>query len=146
MEGIISSPKTSTTNRDAASIEWHPILAAALLFLATVWQKIRSGFSSALYNLSSDIAKPLDIDRITAHLAVVRRANEEGSQNLPPSGEEVPTGTQREIITYFTNLRERAQQRVADTAEKLRKTSEKIDVSDSLTRLREQNPPSCYRF
>lgn len=142
MEGIISSPKTSTTNPDTGSIDWRPIFAETLSFLAAVWQKIRSGFASARYYLSSDITKPLDIDRIAAHLAVVRRANEEGSQNLPPSGEEVPTGTQREIIDYFTNLRQRAQQRVAETAEKLRKTSEKIDIADSLTTLRDI-PADC---
>ena len=142
MEGTIASPNTGTANRDTGSIAWRPILAAALLFLATVWQKIRSGFLSARYKLNSDIARPLDIDRIAAHLAVVKRANEEGSQNLPPSGEEIPTGTQREIITYFTNLRRRAHQRVAETAEKLRKTSEKIDVSDSLATLRDI-PADC---
>lgn len=142
MEGIISSPKTSTTNRVTGSIAWRPILAESLSSLAAMWQKIRSGFASARYYLSSDITKPLDIDRIATHLAVVKRASEEGSQNLPPSGEEVPTGTQREIIDYFTNLRERAQQRAAETAEKLRKTSEKLDVSDSLATLRDI-PADC---
>ena len=112
MEQTITSPKTGTGIHETSDTGWRPILAAVFRFLATVWQKIRSGLWSVRDRLRSDIARPLDIDRITTHLAVLKRAEAEGRNNLPPSIEEVPAGTQREIIAYFTNLRRRARHQV----------------------------------
>ncbi len=142
MERTIVSPQAETGSHETNSIAKHPILTSALSFLATVWQKTRGGIWSVQDRLSSDIAKPLNIERISAHLAVVKRAAEEGSRNLPPSGEEVPSGTQREIIVYFANLRRRAQQRVAETAEKSTRILEQIHISDSLTKIRDI-PAGC---
>ena len=142
MEQTITSPKTGTGIHETSDTGWRPILAAVFRFLATVWQKIRSGLWSVSDRLRSDIAKPLDIDRITAHLAVLKRAEAEGRNNLPPSIEEVPSGTQREIIAYFTNLRRRARHQVAETADKSSRILERINQSDILARLREV-PAGC---
>jgi hypothetical protein len=142
MERTIASPETGTGRGVTGGNAWRGILAAVSSSLATVWQRIRAGFWSARTNLSSDFAKPLDIERISAHLAVVKRAEEEGGRDLPPSGEEVPAGTQREIIGHFTNLRRRARQQVAATAEKLNEILEQVQQSDSLARLRDV-PAGC---
>jgi hypothetical protein len=137
MERTIASPNTSTGNSEVGGIAWRPIFAAVMSFLAMVWQKIRAGIWGVRNNLSSDFAKPLDIDRISSHLAVVNRAEEEGRRNLPPSDEEVPGGTQREIIAYFTNLRRRARQQVAEAAEKTSRTLDQIHIADSLAKVRD---------
>jgi len=142
MERTIASPQAGTRNPEIGSIEWRSIFAAFLSHLVIVWQKIHAGFWSVRNNWSSDINRPLDIEHIATHLAVVRRAEEEGSRNLPPCGEEAPTGTQRQIIAYFTNLRRRALQRVAASAENLSRTLEQIQASDSLARLRDL-PAAC---
>jgi hypothetical protein len=55
---------------------------------------------------------------------------------------EVPAGTQREIIAYFTNLRRRARQQVAETAEKSSRILEQLHVSDPLAKLRDV-PAGC---
>jgi len=142
MERTIVSPQAGTGSHETTSIAKHPILATAVSFLATVWQKTRAVFWSIQDKLSSDMAKPLNIERISTHLAVVKRAREEGSRNLPPSAEEVPSGTQREIIVHFANLRRRAQQRAAETAEESSRTLEQIHVSESVAKLRDI-PASC---
>lgn len=137
MERTIASPHAGTGNGENSDNSWRQILTAVLSFLAMVWQRIRAGLWSIRGNLSSEIAKPLNVERICAHLAVVKRAEKEGSRNLPPSDEEVPSGTQREIIAYFTNLRRRAKQQASGTVEKSDKVLEQIQASDSLEALRE---------
>ncbi|MDH3748722.1 MAG: YndM family protein [Gammaproteobacteria bacterium] len=142
MARTIASSEADTGNREIGGIAWRPILATISSFLAVVWQKIGAGFWGVRNKLSSDIAKPLDIERISRQLAVVKRAEEEGRRNLPPPGEEVPAGTQREIIAYFSNLRRRAQQQVAETAEKTSRALEQIHLSDSVAKLRDL-PADC---
>lgn len=142
MQRTIASSQPDTGNREIGGIAWRPILAAVLSFPAIVWQRFRTGFWSVRNKLSSDIAKPLDIERIAAHLAVVKRADEEGRRDHPPSGEEVPAGTQREIIAFFANLRRRARQQATETAEKTSRTLEQIHSSDSLAKLRDI-PAGC---
>ena len=142
MEQTIASPHSGRENREVFDNGWHPVFAAVVSFLLTAWQKVRMGIWTLRDGLSSDIARPLDIDRISAHLAVVRRAREEGRHNLPPITEEAPSGTQREVIAYFTNLRRRARKQVADTAEKTRRMLEGMRLSDAVAKLRDI-PAAC---
>ena len=142
MEQTIAPLKSGTESREALDNVWRPVVAAVVSFLATVWQRIRTVFWSVRDGLSSEIAKPIDIARISAHLGVVRRAEEEGRHNLPPTTEETPSGTQREIIAYFMNLRRRARKQVAEAAEKSRRMLEKIRLSDTVARLQDI-PSAC---
>ena len=142
MERTIVSPQGENGRHETNSIAKHPILASTLSFLASVWQKTRRGVWGVQERLGSDNGKSLNIERISAHLAVVKRGTEEGSRDLPPSGEEVPSGTQREIIAYFADLRRRARQRVVAAAEKTSRALEQIQVSDSLTKIRDI-PAGC---
>lgn len=142
MEQTIASPKAGTVNRETDKLAPRPILVAVLSSLAILWQKIRTVYWRVRYNVSANMAKPLDVERISAQLAVVNRGEEDGSRNLPASDEEMPGGTQREIIAYFTNLRQRAKQKVAKDTEKLGQTLEQIQVPDSLAQLRDI-PAGC---
>jgi len=142
MERTIASSKAGTAAGETAVIETRPILTTFLSYLAIVWRKTHAAFWNVRDNLSSDFAKPLDTNRISTQLAVVKRAQEEGHRNLPPTGEEVPSGTQREIIAFFTNLRRRARQQVAENAEKSSALLEQIQIPDSLAKLRDI-PAEC---
>lgn len=142
MEQTIASSQADIGEREMGDIAWRPFVAAVVSFLANVWQWIHGGIWSVQNKLTADIGRPLDIERISKHLEVVKRAEEEGSRNLPPSGEDVPAGTQREIIAYFKNLRQCAQQQVAETAEKSTRTLEQIHDSDALAKLRDI-PAGC---
>lgn len=142
MEQIITSPKPGTINRKTGAVASRSILDAIYLSLAFVWRKTRDGVWRARNSLGVDIAKPLDVERICKQLAVVRIAEEDAARNLPPSGEEVPGGMQRQIIAYFTNLRSRARQKAVEDAEKLTRTFERIDVADALAQLRNL-PAGC---
>ena len=142
MEQTIAPPKSGTESREAIDNVWRPVIAAVISFLVSVWQKVRTVIWSVRDGLNSDIAKPLDVARISAHLGVVRRAQEEGRHNLPPTAEEATSGAQREIIAYFTNLRRRARKHVAEAAEKSRRLLERIRLSDTVARLRDI-PSAC---
>lgn len=142
MERTIASPQAGTGNPKIGSIEWRSILAAFMSHLVLVWRKIRTGLWRVRNSLSPDISRPLDVERIATHLAVVRRAEEEGSRDLPPCDEEGPNGMQRQIIDYFANLRRRARQQFAESAEKLDRTLEQIKASDSLAKLQDV-PAAC---
>lgn len=142
MEQTIMSPKTGIGNREIGDIEERSISAAVLSTLSIVWQKIRAGFWSVENKLSSDVTKPLDIERISVQLAVVKRAQEEGRKDLPPSGEETPSGMQREIIAHFSNLRRRARRQAANTVEKSRAALEDLQKSDARAMLKDV-PGGC---
>ena len=142
MEQTIASPNSGRENRELFDKAWHPVVAAVISFLSTVWLKIQTGFWTLRDGFSTDIGRPLDIERISARLAVVRRAREEGRHNLPPITEEVPSGTQREVIAYFTNLRRRARKQVAEIAEKSRRMLDGMRLSDALAKLRDI-PSAC---
>jgi len=137
MEQTIMSPKTGTGYREIGDIEERSIFAVVLSTLSVVWQKIRAGFWSVENKLSSDATRPLDIERISTQLAVVKRAQEEGRQDLPLSGEETPSGMQREIIAHFSNLRRRARGQAANTVDKSRAILEKLQKSDAQAMLKD---------
>ena len=71
----------------------------------------------------------MNIEKISARLAIEDRAKLDGKFDQPPSTEEGVSGTQREIVAYFKNLQRGAQHQIADLAEELRELGEEIDVS-----------------
>lgn len=142
MERTIVSPQGETRKLETKSIANNPILASTLSFLATAWRKTRRAVWNVQDRLSSDTGQSLNIERISANLAVVQRGTQEGSRNLPRSSEEVLSGTQREIIAYFADLRRRARQRVVANAEKSSRALEQIQVSECLTKIRDI-PADC---
>ena len=137
MEQTIMPPKTGTGNAEVRDIEERSIVSVVFAALAAVWQKIRAGFWSVENKLSSNLTKPLDIERLTKQLDVVKRAEDEGRRDIPPSGEEIPSGTQREIIAHFSDRRRRARQQAANRVEKSRAVLEKLQNSDDLTTVRD---------
>ena len=142
MEQTIAPSKKDNGNRQTGDIGERPILEAVLSSPAVVWEKVRAGIWSVETKLSSDVALPLDVERISAHLGVVRRAEEEGNRDLPPSGEDVPTGTQREIINHFSSLRRRARRQAATAAASLPSALDELQNSGSLAKLRDI-PAGC---
>lgn len=142
MEQTIAPSKKVSGNGQTGDIGERPILEAVLSLPAVVWQKVRAGIWNVETKLSSDVTRPLDVERITAHLGVVRRAKEEGNRDLPPSGEDVPTGTQREIIAYFSSLRRRARRQAANASASLLKDLDELQNIGSLAKLRDI-PAGC---
>jgi hypothetical protein len=142
MERTFESTKTGDENHRLADVAWRSNFAAVFSYLARIWQKIRGGVWHVQNNLGTDVTKSLDIERIAKHLAVVKRAQEDGGRDQPPSNEEVPAGTQREIIAYFTNLRRRARRQATATEEKTGRSLDQIDKADSLARVRDI-PAGC---
>ena len=142
MEQTIATSKKGSGNRQTGDIGERPLLEAVLSSPAIVWEKVRAGIWSVETKLSSDVTLPLDVERISAHLGVVRRAEEEGNRDLPPSGEDVPTGTQREIIAYFSSLRRRARRQAANAAASLSGALDELQNSGSLAKLRDV-PSGC---
>lgn len=144
MEQTIASPKADTGNRQQADISERPVVATLLASLAVIWRKIRARLWSVRNKLTSDITPTLDVEQIIAHLGIDRRAEEEGSRGIPPPGEDVLTGTQREIVAYFSSLRRRARRQAANDADKLRTALDDLKNSDSLANLRDV-PASCEK-
>jgi hypothetical protein len=104
------------------------------VFTGNVWH-VRSPFAS-------DISETLDIDKIYARLNIKDRAESDGRNDQPSSTEERVSGTQKEIVVYFSELRRRAQRRIPDLAEKLRGLGEEIDLPAAGSRLRD-TPSRC---
>ena len=99
---------------------WSSMTARKLKITSDGWH------SSNL--LSSDISKTLDIDQICTQLNLENRADYDGRNDQPPSTEEAVSGTQREIVAYFKELRRKAHHQIAVLAENLRELGEEIDV------------------
>lgn len=137
MGRTIASPQATAGHGETRGIAWRPMLYAVLSLPANVLQKIRAGLRSARHKPDSEITRPPDIEHIVERLGVVKRAQEDGRRNLPPPSEEAPTGAQREIIAYFTNLRRRTRQQAAETVEKANRTLEQIHDSEDSTKLRD---------
>jgi DNA-directed RNA polymerase subunit F len=73
---------------------------------------------------------------------VVDRAQSDGENELPRSTEEVVTGTQKEIVYYFTELQKRAQKQASASVDKIRNYGDDIDLSEVVGNLRDI-PPRC---
>ena len=142
MEQTIMSSETGTRNKEIGDIEDRSIVATVMAALSGAWQKTRAVFWRVESKLSADATRPLDIERLTTQLAVGKRAEEDGRQNMPPSDEEALSGTQREIIAHFSNLRRRARRQAASTAEKSLASLEKLQKSDHLATVRDI-PAGC---
>jgi hypothetical protein len=85
--------------------------------------------------LGPDISTILNIERISARLAVTNRAQFDGRNELPRSSEEVVTGTQKEIVVYFDDLQRKAQKRVSASADRIRDFADGIDLADTVANL-----------
>lgn len=142
MEQTIVSPKAGTVIREIGDIAPRAKPLAIFRSFDTVRNNIRGWYWRIAGNAGAGLDVPLDIERISARLSVLKRAEEDARRNLPPSGEEVPGGMQREIINYFVDLRRRARKRVAADAGKTRQALEGIDVADALARIRDL-PADC---
>jgi len=92
--------------------------------------------------LGSDVSATLNVDRISASLAVTGRAEFDGRNELPRSTEEVVTGTQKEIIFYFKDLQRKAQKRVIESGVRLRDFADGINIADTVANLNDI-PPRC---
>lgn len=137
MERTIASPRTGAEYKVTLRSTWAYIFHATESYLGNLAQKVRAGFWSARTKLSAEITPPLDVTHITARLNVTKRAREDGRLNLPPPDEEAPTGAQREIIAYFTNLHRRARQHADQAVEKADSTLDQIRDSEDLAKLRD---------
>ncbi len=87
--------------------------------------------------MGTNISATLDIDKISARLAVEDRARSDGGNEQPSSTEDVVAGTQREIVNYFKELQRRALRQAAVLDDKLRGLREKIDVQEAVGSLRD---------
>ncbi len=102
-----------------------------------VKRKIASSLSYFRNPLGSGISATLDIDKISARLAVEDHARSDGESEQPSSTEEVVAGTQREIVNYFKELQRRALRQAAVLDDKLRGLREKIDVQEAVGSVRD---------
>ena len=142
MNQDISSTTTSVSTGSRSSNNWISIPARLWSSTAPVFRKIYTGIQSLRNPLGSDVSATLNVDRISASLAVTARAEFDGSNELPRSTEEVVTGTQKEIVVYFKDLQRRAQKRVIEAAVTLRNFADGVDIADTVANLNDI-PPRC---
>ena len=89
-----------------------------------------------------DLASPPDVDRLFVALEVEERARFDGGNDLPPSSEEVISGTQKEIIDYHRRLQAQARAKVKKLARRLLTEARRFDPSEVVDRLRDI-PSKC---
>ncbi len=131
----VSPRKILSKNRKSILVWlWSAILA--------ITQKITSSVLYFKNPLDSDISATLDVDDISARLAVENRARSDGENEQPLSTEEVVAGTQREIVLHFKELQRRALRRATVLDDKIRGLREKIDVLEAVDSLRDL-PSRC---
>jgi len=104
----------------------------ALRNLTAIFTRLWSGFAPIIPNSrhpsSTDVPANLDIERISARLAIESRAESDGRNGQPPSTEEGISGTQTEIVVHFKNLQRSAQHQITGFAKRLREFGEEIDL------------------
>ena len=135
MEQNISSSTISVSSGSRSSSNWISIPARLWSSMASVLRRIYSGVQSLRDPLGSDVSATLNVERISARLAVTGRADFDGRNELPRSTEEVVTGTQKEIVVYFKDLQRRAQKRVIESADRLRNFADGISIADTVANL-----------
>lgn len=128
MEHSIASSQGSVSPGRGLLGNWKSIFSGPWSALTAKRSKFTSSTRESGYPLESDISAVLDIDKISARLAIENRAKSDGRNNQPPSTEEGVSGTQREIVVYFKELQRKAQHQIADMARKLREHGEEIDL------------------
>jgi hypothetical protein len=121
---------------------WKLKLKRGWSALASIISRPITGIGHAGTALASDISATLDIDNISARLAIESRARADGQNEQPSSTEEMVTGTQGEIIVYFKQLQRNAHHQVAELADKLREIREILDLPEATSRLRD-TPSRC---
>jgi len=142
MDQEISSSTISVSSDSQSSSNWISIPARLWSRTAPVLRRIYSGIQSLRNPLGSDVSATLNVDRISASLAVTGRAEFDGRNELPRSTEEVVTGTQKEIIFYFKDLQRKAQKRVIESGVRLRDFADGINIADTVANLNDI-PPRC---
>ncbi len=120
-KNISGGNQSSENSKSDISRLWLAIMAKGSTLISNIWR--------FRYAFSSGNSESLDIDAIAARLNVENRAEFDGKNDQPPPAEEGLSGTQREIVVYFRELQRKAQHRVIDLAEKLRRLGEDIDLS-----------------
>ena len=127
----ITSAQTTVNARTLPNTSWTSVLSS----LWSVFTSIRLLLISSVQYLigfwRSDISTTLNVDRVSAQLAVERRARVDGTNERPASSEEVVAGTQREIVAYFKGLQRRARNEIPAQAERLRGRGEKIEIREA---------------
>ncbi|MDH3273626.1 MAG: hypothetical protein OEM99_03695 [Gammaproteobacteria bacterium] len=118
---ISAENQSSENSKSDTSRLWLAIMAKGSALISNIW-RLRFAFSPGN-------SESLDINAIAARLNVEKRAEFDGRNDQPPPAEEGLSGTQREIVVYFRELQRKAQHRVIDLAEKLRRLGEDIDLS-----------------
>jgi hypothetical protein len=84
-----------------------------------------------------EIAQALDIEALSAQLAVEQRGEADGRAGRPSENEASPSGTQKEIIHYFSELHRQAQHKVALAAESLREAGGQLGLPEAIGVLRD---------
>ena len=129
MAQSIATSQGNVSSRNRPRGSWKTIIAG--LWSAVSIRKLK--FTPSTWepenHSASDISGTLNIEKISARLAIEDRAKLDGKFDQPPSTEEGVAGTQREIVAYFKNLQRGAQHQITDLAEELRELGEEIDVS-----------------
>ncbi len=138
----VASSQVNVSPRKRLSMNWKSILAWPWLAVIAIKQKLTSSILYFRKPLGSDMSTTLDVDEISALLAVEERARSEGENEQPRSTEKVMAGTQREIVNYFKELQRRALRQAAVLDDKVRGLREEIDVREVVGRLRDV-PPRC---
>ena len=133
----IASSQASASPEEAPGINWKSILAWLWSATTSLSQKITSSILSLRRPVGSDISARLDVDKISARLAIEERAQSDGENEQPVSTQEFVAGTQREIVTYFRELQRGALRQAAVLDDKLGGLREQIDVLEAVDSLRD---------
>jgi hypothetical protein len=140
MAQSVASPHINARHQDSQGGSPASVLVGVWSATVTAARKLGSTVSRLRASLGSDVAPPIDIDRIGSQLDIERRAHADGSSELPPSTEDVVAGTQREIVAHFNGLQRRAQRLAAAAAGRMHECRERIDLLHAAGRLRELMP------
>ena len=133
----VASLQVNVRPRTILSINWRSAHAWLWSAIIAIKQKLISSSLSLRNTMDTDISATLDIDKISARLAVEDRARSDGGNEQPSSTEKVVAGTQREIVNYFKELQRRALRQAAVLDDKLRGLREKIDVQEAVGSVRD---------
>ncbi len=126
----------STTSKQTETS--RPALPARIRSLGSMLaDRIASLFRGRGNSVTVNLSSPPAVDRVSALLEVEARARAEGSNDNPPSSEEVIAGTQQEIVDYFRRLQDAARRKVERFEVRLSAAVMKVDVSEAIERLRD---------
>jgi hypothetical protein len=135
MDQNIASSTINVNRSRKSSSPWIAIPARLWSATMLVLRKIYSSIQSLRNPLGPDVSAILNIDQISARLAVKNRAQFDGRNELPRTSEEVVTGTQKEVVVYFKDLQRRAQKQVSVSADRIRDFADDINLADAVANL-----------